>query len=110
MKLSALVSGKSRGFFIEAQKTERIRKLFSVRADEIIIPAKNPNSIQELIDAMKARRGSFIFFIMTRRFPIPQNFPFDRLIEEGFVEGVDFIKGWDYLNLPMDTNSLIQAM
>ena len=110
MKLSALVSGKSRGFFIEEHKTDWLKKIFSIRDDEIIVPAKNAESIQELLDTMKAVKGKFIFFIITRKFPPPQDFPFDLLTKEGFVEGVDFVKGWDYLDLPLQSYSLIYAM
>ena len=110
MKLSALVSGKSRGFFIEDFKTDWLKKIFSIRDDEIIVPAKNAESIQELLDTMKAVKGKFIFFIITDKWPKPQPFPFDLLTKEGFVEGVDFVKGWDYLDLPLQSYSLIYAM
>ena len=111
MKLSALVSGKSRGFFIEDFKTDWLKKIFSIRDDEIIVPAKNAESIQELLDTMKAVKGKFIFFIITDRWPKPQLFPFDLLTKEGFVEGVDFVKGWDYLDLPLKNSySLIYAL
>ena len=109
-KISALVSGKSRGFFIEAEKTDWLKNIFSIRDDEIIIPAENSDSIQKLLDAMKVSKGKFIFFIITKKFPKTQDFPFDLLIKEGFVEGIDFVKGWDYLNLPLNSYPLIQAM
>ncbi len=110
LKLSALVSGKSRGFFVENHKINWLKDIFSIRDDEIIIGGKDENSIQELLDTMKAVKGKFIFFIITKRFPPSQNFPFDLLTKEGFVEGVDFVKGWDYLNLPFNSHQLVQAM
>ena len=110
MKLSALVSKKSRGFFIEAHKIDWLKKVFFISDDEIIIGGKDEDSIQELIDAMKLNKGKFIFFIITKQFPKTQNFPFDLLVKEGFIEGVDFIKGWDYLDLPLNSYSLVQAM
>lgn len=110
LKLSAMVSGKSRGFFIEDYKTDWLKKIFSIRDDEIIIPAKNKESIQELINAMKSVKGKFIFFIITDRWPKPELFPFDLLIKEGFVEGADFVKSWNYLDLPMNSYWMISGM
>ena len=109
-KLSSLVSGKSRGFFIQAEKTDWLKKTFSIRNDEAIIPAENEDSIKKLIDIMKVIRGKYVFFIMTDNFPNSKPFPFDMLTKEGFVEGVDFVKGWQYLNSSLYSYSLIQAM
>ena len=110
LKLSAVVSGKSRGFFVEAHKVEWLKKVFSIHDDEIIIPGKDEESIQELIEAMKRTKGKCVFFIITRKFPKPQDFPFDLLIEEGFVKGVDFLKGWEFLDLKFNSYPFIQAM
>lgn len=109
LKLSAIVAGKNRAFFVEPTKIDSMKKTFSIRNDETIIPAENENSIQKLIDAMKITRGKYVFFIMTEKF-LNKNFPFDLLTKEGFVENVDFVKGWQYLDSPLNSYPLICAM
>lgn len=109
LKISAIVSGKTRAFFIAPEEIELTKKLFSIRAKEIIIPAENEGSIQKLIDAMKRSKGKSVFFIMTENF-LDDVFPFDLLTKEGFVERTDFIKGWKYLDSSLDSYLLIFAM
>ena len=112
LKLSAIMSGKTRAFFVEPEKVDSMKKIFSIRDDETIIPAENKESIQRLIGAMKIAQGKCIFFIMTAKL-FNENFPFDLLTKEGFVENKDFVKGWNYLNSPLSpavSYSFIQAM
>ncbi len=95
--LSAAISGKSRAFFSDLGKIDELRKNFSVRDNELmIIPGENEDSVQSLIDTMKTLKGKYVFFIMTEKF-LGKNFPFNRLTDAGFVEGVDFVKGWELL-------------
>ena len=94
--ISAMMSGKKRGFFIEAGKINWLKNVFSVHDDEIVILGENEESLQKLSDIMKMLKGNYVFFILTAKFP-KENFPFDKLIAEGFVEGVDFVKGWQFL-------------
>lgn len=112
LKLSAIMSGKTRAFFVEPAKVDSIKKAFSIRDDETIIPADNKEAIQRLIGAMKITQGKCVFFIMTAKL-FNENFPFDLLTKEGFVENKDFVKGWNYLDSPlspMASYSFIQAM
>ena len=109
LKISAIVSGKTRAFFIAPEEIESTKKLFSIRTKEIIIPAEDENSIQKLIDAMKRSKGKSVFFIMTENF-LDDVFPFDLLTKEGFIERIDFIKGWKYLDSSLDSYLLIRAM
>ena len=95
--LSATISGKSRAFFVDPGKIDELRKNFSVRDNEfMIIPGENEDSVQTLIDTMKTLKGKYVFFVMTEKF-LDKNFPFNRLTDAGFVEGVDFVRGWGFL-------------
>ena len=97
VSLSAIVSGKSRAFFVEPTKIDSTKKFFSIRADETIIAAENEESLRKLIDAMKTSQGQVIFFIMTPKF-LKKPFPFDLLKKEGFVDGKNFFRGWTFLS------------
>ena len=94
---SAVVSGKARAFFVEPARIGEMKKYFSIRDDETIIPAEDEDSIQTLLDAMKSSQGKIVFFIMTDKF-LKKDFPFDRLTADGFIENKDFVKGWKYLS------------
>ena len=95
--ISATVSGKSRAFFVDPAKIDDIKKNFSVRENEfILIPGEDESSIQTLLDTMKTLKDSYVFFIMTEKF-LKKKFPIDALTKAGFVEGVDFVKGWEFL-------------
>lgn len=94
INISASVTGKNRAFFIEPQKFEWLKKIFSAHDDEIFLPAENKEeSITKLLDEMKSHKGKTIFFIMTVKH-MGRGFPFDRLTKAGFVEDVDFVRGW----------------
>lgn len=109
LKLSAIMSGKRRAFFVEPAKVDSMKKIFSIRDDELIVPAENEDSLKKLIDVMKINAGKYVFFIMTEKF-LKKKFPFDILTKEKFVENVDFVKGWNYLDSPFNSYPLIQAM
>lgn len=111
--LSAIMSGKTRAFFVNPDKIESMKEFFAIRDDELIIPSENEDSLQKLIDAMKDSQGKCVFFIMTKKF-IDKNFPFKLLIKEGFVLDKDFVKGWQFLSEThgnkFNSYPLIQAM
>ncbi len=95
--ISAAVSGKSRAFFVDPTKIDDMKKNFSVRENEfMLIPGEDESSIQTLLDTMKTLKDKYVFFIMTEKF-LKKKFPLDALTKAGFVEGVDFIKGWEFL-------------
>lgn len=112
-KTSAIVSGKTRAFFVKPAKIESLKNFFSIRDDELIIPAESKESLQKLIDAMKSSVGKCVFFIMTEKF-LKKDFPFEMLIKEGFVLDKDFVKGWQYLSgdygNPLNSHPFVQAM
>lgn len=106
--VSAMMSGKTRAFFVPPQSVDAIKKIFSVRADEEIILAENQTSLKKLIDSMNASRGRKLFFI------ILQGFPFQILNQLGFVAGRDFVNGMDFLSeaqgVSFNSHPLIKAM
>lgn len=113
INLSIITVGKTRCFFATPDTVDDLKNLFSIRSDEKIILAKNEDSIQELIDAMKNYRDKSFFIIMTEKF-LKKKFPFNRLKKEGFVEGKDYWKGWGFLSeeqgYPLKSHPLINAM
>ncbi len=97
LKISANMPGKSRVFFIEPSKIDAMKKVFSIGKDEVIIPAENVASAQKLFNTMKAYKGKCVFFIMTEKIS-DKKIPFDQLTKAGFVNGKDFLKGWELLS------------
>lgn len=112
-KISYIMSGKTRAFFIEPSKIELMKEFFAIRDDEEIILAENEDSIQKLIESMKISQGKCVFFIMTKKF-LKKKFPFDSLTKEGFALDKDFVKGWVFLSeaygSSFNSYPLIQAM
>ena len=108
VSLSALMSGKTRAFFIPPSEVENMKQIFSIRNGEEIILAENDNSLQKLIKAMKRSQGKKIFLI------IVPDFPFDVLTSKGFVVGKDFLNGVQFLmpvnNECLDSYSLVKDM
>ena len=113
LKMSAIISGKSRAFFIEPQNVKKMIEIFSIRSDEEIIFAENDGSIKKLIDSMKKSEGKSLFFIMTEKIG-KKKFSFDKLTDEGFVQDKDFVKGWTFLSdkhgMPVNSFPLIESM
>ena len=108
-----VMPGKMRAFFVEPAKLNSVKSLFDIKDFEQVILAENEASIEKLIDTMKTYAGACVFFIMTEKF-LDKNFPFERLIKEGFVEDKDFFKGWTFTTdtrvKATDDYSLISAM
>lgn len=107
INVSAIMSGKTRAFFAPSTNINALKKIFSIRDDEEIIPAENNESLKKLIDAMNASRGKKVFFIM-----IP--FPFQILTDAGFEPGKNFVNGLEFLSeaqgVPLNSHELIKAM
>ena len=113
LKLSTIISGKARVFFVDPQKLNFVKKTFSIGNAEEVILAEKEDSLKKLIDSMKESPDKKILFITTDKFQ-KKDFPFDRLNNAGFKENKDFIKAWNFLsatqNTPSESYSLIEAM
>ena len=108
IKLTALVSGKTRGFIVSKGDVDAIKKLFAVRVDEELITIDRDTPRQIIFERMNATRGKKIFFVFV------QNFPFVNFEKLGFVYGRDFLNGLDLLadeqTLAINSRLLLKAM
>lgn len=110
---SATMPNRARAFFVESKRLNAIKKAFSIRDDEEIILAENEDSLKNLFTAMEESRDKKVFFIFTEKF-LGKRFPFRQLVKSGFVDGKDFLRGWELLSdangMPFDSFPFIQAM
>ena len=108
IKLTALVSGKTRGFIVSKNDVDAIKKLFAVRNDEELITVDRDTPRQIIFERMNASRGKKIFFVFV------QNFPFVNFEKLGFVYGRDFLNGLELLadaqTLAVNSHLLLKAM
>ena len=113
IKVSTVLSNKSRAFFVEPKKLDSMKKLFSIQKQEEIILAENEGSLKKLIQAMKNAKDKSVFFILTEKF-MNKNFPFDQLKQAGFTEGKNYLKAWTFLaeakSTPFNSYSLIEQL
>lgn len=113
LKTSAMMSGKTRAFFVEPKDAEAMKKNFSIRDDEEIILFEDEKSLDKLLVAMKKARGKKIFFILPKFF-LKKAFPFAKLTNAGYVQGRDFLKAWELLpercGEPFNSRPLIKAL
>ena len=93
LQMTALVSGKTRAFFVNLPNMEIVKQTFYIKADEEIIQFVNQESFQILADSMYNSRGKKIFFILFEGYPQLRLM----LIDAGFVEGEDFINAEIFL-------------
>lgn len=108
INVSAIMSGKTRTFLTFPANLEATRELFAVKENEKIILADDQYTLQNLFDAMKKARGKKVFFIM-----LP-GFPYQVLMEAGFLPGKDFVDGMEFLSeeqgVPLNSHHLLKAM
>lgn len=108
INISALMSGKTRAFFVLPENLSATKEVFKVTNEEEIFLAESKESLIKLLDVMRDSNGKKIFFIMVN------NFPFNELTKAGFVQGKDFLNGFELLSeangFPLDSLKLIKAM
>ena len=93
IKLLALVSGKSRAFFVDAELCEEIIVGLMVKDDEDVIIANSKQAVKKLLTEMVNCTGKKVFFIAVAFYGELSKI----LTKAGFVEGVDFIDGMELL-------------
>lgn len=110
VNISAIMSGKTRAFFVQSNSAEAIKKIFHCKHEEEFIIADAQDSVENLINAMKLYDGKKIFFIFVINFQPLYNL----LIKEGFAPGKDFVNGLDFLSdaegVPLNSYSLVKLL
>ena len=107
-----LLSQKKRAFFTEVRYADAIKQIFSIRDSEEVIYSTKPKQIgvDNLIKAMKKSKGKKVFIIFADIYVDIC----DLLIQNNFVENVDFINGVGFLSekegIPFKSYPLIKAM
>ena len=109
-QISALISGKTRTFFVQPNMVDAARQIFYVKPEEEIIAADSPESLQKLIDAMKKAGGAKVFFLLVGNYFAAAQ----PLLQVGFVEGRDFLNAMLFLSdangLPLNSYSLVKLL
>ncbi len=110
VQLSALMSGKTRAFFVSSAHVEEIKKFFFIREGEEIIIADTEESVPNLVYAMGKAQGRKVFFLLVPNFSAIS----DILTQIDFAPGRDFINGMDFIpgaqGVPFNPYGLIKAM
>lgn len=110
IKLSALITGKSRAFFTNASSVDFVKNVFLVKDDEEIIPLVNQESFQRLLASMSNSRGKKVFFILFWGYEQLRA----ELTKLGFKEWQDFIDGKQFLSdengVPLNTYELVKIL
>ena len=113
IRVSALMSGKTRSFFTEPASVQAVRQIFAVRDDEEILTLTSDESVKQLANAMNESRGRKVVFVLTSHPSIYQQLK-KILTQLGFVEGRDFVNALEFLSeaqgVPFDAWSIIQNM
>ena len=110
-QMSSILARKQRGFFIETQVINSMKKFFGVLDSEELIDAKKPGAVEQLIRSMRANQGKKIYFVMVTNIK-PLH---DRLTQEGFKYGADYVNGRNFLaegqgGMPVNAYEFIQKM
>ena len=87
VKITAIMSGKQRAFFVHPATADLMKQFFTVTKAEEFILENSPESIKILIKSMKKNRGKKIYFIIVNNY---ENLA-QQLKEAGFVENRDFL-------------------
>ena len=113
IKISAIMSGKTRAFFTDVQNIDAVKNIFAVQDGEEILTLSPDNSIKNLIDSMTEARGNSIFFLVIFRDEI-YNQVKDILKKFEFIENQDFINGKDFLSeihgVPLNSWEMIKNL
>lgn len=107
-----LLAERERVFFVDGNDVEAIRQIFAVRDSELLIDADDPNGGGKFLDALNESCGKKVVFILSVNYFAIRI----ALLQNGFVEGRDFVNGIMFLseqygvNLGFDSREIVQAM
>lgn len=113
IKISALMSGKTRAFFTDIKNIDFIKNVFAVQDGEEILTLTSNESVQNLINLMAAQRGKKVFLLLIMQGGIYNQLR-DLLKKFGFVEGQDFFDGKIFLSeeqgVPLNSWEMIKNL
>lgn len=108
VKISAIISGKERAFFVHRNNLEAVKNIFGIKDSEEIIFADSPDSLKKLVQAVGS--GDKLFFILVSNYSMIQSV----LSQQGFVQDKNFIDGLSFLSdaygIPFNSHSLIKIL
>ena len=110
-QVSALISGKTRAFFIEPNNLDALKQIFYVQPNEEIIFADSPASLQTLINSMQSSNGQKVYFLL-----LPNEFSQvqENLTRAGFTPGKDFFYALEFLSdaegVPLNSYALVKLL
>lgn len=113
LQISNMLVQRNRAFFGDKRYFDTLKKIFQIKADEEFIdfPAPVGKYVLNLMNSMAASRGRNIYFVLSFNYdPIR-----DILIQNGFVEGVDFFDATSILlsenqGIHFNSNFIIREM
>ena len=109
-RLSAIMSGKARGFFVTSENLDALKNDLFIRDDEEIILADAADALPKLVVAMGKARGKKIFIVVVPNFDAVS----DLLRQIDFVPEKDFLDGSNFVLTEKDAEfhpfPLVKAM
>ena len=110
-QVSALISGKTRVFFVQPNTLDAVRQIFYIQPNEEIILADSPASLQNLINSMQSSNGQKVYFLL-----LPNEFSQvqEMLTRAGFTAGKDFLNAMEFLSdaegVPLNSYPLVKLL
>ena len=110
LTLTLLLRKRRRIFLLDKDFLDAAKNIFEIEKNERIMQL--PVEGEKLVKEMKSAKGKAIFFILIKNFWRVRFF----LLNQGFVEGTDFVDGFMFLserhgmNITFDTRPIVQEM
>ena len=109
-RITAIMSGKRRVFFVSPGWLEAAKIIFGIQADEEVIQAASQESLTTLEKDLKKSRGKKVFFLFLPEYHICQEI----LTKAGYEEGKDFLNANIFLSpangMPLSSYQFIENM
>ena len=112
VRVSALLSGKTRAFFTEPASVPALKQIFATNDAEEILTLTSDESVKQLAEAMNVSRGRRVFFVLVQPGIYVQLK--EILTQAGFVEWRDFVNALEFLSeaqgVPLNAWQIIKNM
>ena len=105
-----LLRKRQRMFLIDEDFLDAAKQILEIEENERVMEL--PVEAEKLVEELNAAKGKAILFLLIKDYPQARNF----LVNQGFVEGVDFANGFMFLserhglNLGFDSRPILQEM